>query len=459
MAIVGLLAIFGLQYVWLVNTYKLAKESIQFRSNEVFKDASMQELFHRMEELKAELKKKYAVQDTIVGVKVELDNDHDVAESGILNDNANQWLMSNMYVSIQEAVVKKYEVSVSLADLDSIYRANLLMEGIDAEVVCCITDSSGNILKSSRALWMRGNDMLKTRLYPTNCKRTENLQAFIVNPYWVIFQKMTLLLIATVIMMILIIGCIVYQIRIIARQNKIAKIREDFSYALIHDMKTPISSILMGIQILETGKLDTRPEKRAKLFHILKDESEHLLALTEKVLTLSKLENHQLNLFREMLSLRSMLDDLIEKFSAKADKPVHFSLALEAETVVADGEFLKEAISNLIDNAIKYSGASVAITISSFCKPDGAVVIKVKDNGFGIPLKDQSRIFEKYERASATERSREGGASGFGLGLNYVFRVAEAHGGTVEVESIEGEYSEFSLSLPQKEFLDSVEEK
>ena len=102
---------------------------------------------------------------------------------------------------------------------------------------------------------------------------------------------------------------------------------------------------------------------------------------------------------------------------------------------------------------------SVAITISSFCKPDGAVVIKVKDNGFGIPLKDQSRIFEKYERASATERSRKGGASGFGLGLNYVFRVAEAHGGTVEVESIEGEYSEFSLSLPQKEFLDSVEEK
>ena len=459
MAIVGLLAIFGLQYVWLVNTYKLAKESIQFRSNEVFKDASMQELFHRMEELKAELKKKYAVQDTIVGVKVELDNDHDVAESGILNDNANQWLMSNMYVSIQEAVVKKYEVSVSLADLDSIYRANLLMEGIDAEVVCCITDSSGNILKSSRALWMRGNDMLKTRLYPTNCKRTENLQAFIVNPYWVIFQKMTLLLIATVIMMILIIGCIVYQIRIIARQNKIAKIREDFSYALIHDMKTPISSILMGIQILETGKLDTRPEKRAKLFHILKDESEHLLALTEKVLTLSKLENHQLNLFREMLSLRSMLDDLIEKFSAKADKPVHFSLALEAETVVADGEFLKEAISNLIDNAIKYSGASVAITISSFCKPDGAVVIQVKDNGFGIPLHYQSRIFAKSDRASATERSRKGGASGFGLGLNYVFRVAEAHGGTVEVESIEGEYSEFSLSLPQKEFLDSVEEK
>ena len=162
---------------------------------------------------------------------------------------------------------------------------------------------------------------------------------------------------------------------------------------------------------------------------------------------------------KKEVPLSPMIEDLIEKFTIKTEKTIHFTTDLKTEKVYADEEFLKEAISNLIDNAIKYSGASVAITISSFCKPDGAVVIKVKDNGFGIPLKDQSRIFEKYERASATERSRKGGASGFGLGLNYVFRVAEAHGGTVEVESIEGEYSEFSLSLPQKEFLDSVEEK
>lgn len=73
---------------------------------------------------------------------------------------------------------------------------------------------------------------------------------------------MTLLLLATVLIMVLVIVCIIYQIRIIVRQDKIAKLREDFSYAMIHDMKTPLSSILMGTQILETGKLDTQPEKR-----------------------------------------------------------------------------------------------------------------------------------------------------------------------------------------------------
>ena len=450
-AFIGLLAIISLQYVWLVNTYRLTKESIQSKSDEVFKDASMQEVFYRMDLLKKELQRKYADKDTALMVKVELDDDYDFKSERISNDNANQWLIANMHISIQEEVLKMYKIPVSLTNLDSIYQANLSLEGIDARVVSCITDSLGHILKSSRPMRKGAYGLLKTSLYPISHNRAENLQAFIVNPYWVISQRMTLVLIATVLMMALIIYCLVYQIRIIARQNKIARMRADFSYAMIHEMKTPLACILMGTQMLRSGRLDTYPDKREKHFQILEDESEHLLSLTNKVLTLSKLENYQLRLLKEEVQLRPMLEDLIEKYTAKADKPVHFSLQLESEWVYADEEFLREAISNLIDNSIKYSGEEVDIQISSFCQADQSFLIKVRDNGMGIPLKDQSRIFEKYERASAADRSRKGGASGFGLGLNYVFRVAEAHGGKVSVESIEGEYSEFSLFLPGEE--------
>ena len=117
---------------------------------------------------------------------------------------------------------------------------------------------------------------------------------------------------------------------------------------------------------------------------------------------------------------------------------------MDAETVYADEEFLREALSNLIDNAVKYSGEEVTIAFASQKHPDGSVSVSVRDDGWGIPLKDQAKIFEKYERASAVSRSRKGGPSGFGLGLNYVLR----HGGTVKLESIEGEYSEFTLVLP-----------
>lgn len=147
---------------------------------------------------------------------------------------------------------------------------------------------------------------------------------------------------------------------------------------------------------------------------------------------------------------QSIIEDLTEKFIAKAEKPIEFILHLKEEKVYVNEEFLKEAISNLIDNAVKYSRESVCTEIASRFSADGYTQVSVKDNGMGIPLKEQGKIFEKYERASAMKRNRKGGASGFGLGLNDVFHVAQAHHGNVKLESIEGEYSDFTINIPQQ---------
>ena len=115
-------------------------------------------------------------------VKVEQDDGYDFKNNGTLTDNANQWRTSNMHISSQETVLKKYDKPVSLTALDSIYRTNLALEGIDARVVSCITDSLGNILKSSLPIQAGEYGLLKTNLYPISNNRAENLQAFIVNP-------------------------------------------------------------------------------------------------------------------------------------------------------------------------------------------------------------------------------------------------------------------------------------
>lgn len=405
-AVVGLIAIVELQYVWLVNTYKLTKESIQMKGEELFPEAALQEVFLRVSKTK---------KDSTVTMNVNFDAEKDMETMS----TPGQWLMSYMHVSFQEIALKDFNRDVSFMDLDSIYAHMLDSIGFPAAVASCIVDSTGRIMKASSQLDMHGKGVLRTSPLPISFDGTRFLQGVITNPYRVIFQRMTLLLLATVLIMVLVIACIIYQIRIILRQNKIAKLREDFSYAMIHDMKTPLSSILMGTQILETGKLDAQPEKKARYFRILREEGEHLLSLTNKVLTLSKLENHQLKLEKETCSLRPMLEDLAEKYKAKAVKHIVYKWNLQADTVYADEEFLKEALSNLIDNAVKYSGEEVEITFSSG-KLSNEYYIKVHDTGFGIPLKDQSKIFEKYERASASGRSRYGGPAGFGLGLNYV---------------------------------------
>lgn len=447
-AVIGLLAITELQYVWLVNTYKLTKESIQMKSDELFGEAAFQEAFSRLKAFGKTLP-----EDSVGSVQLSFGEDPDTLSIEDLSEDAlvGQWLVSHIHIALQEKLADDYHIPVSLVDLDSIYTHLLDSVGIQAQIMSCVIDSAGNVIQSSGQKEFAGKGLLRTALVPINFSGTHFLQGIIINPYWVIFQRMTLLLIATVLIMGLVVACIVYQIRIIIRQDKIARLREDFSYAMIHDMKTPLSSIIMGAQILETGKLDVQPEKKARYFRILKEEGEHLLALTNKVLTLSKLENHQLKLMKTPCELRPMLEDLAEKYRVKAGKAVTYEWRLEQATIQADEEFLKEALSNLIDNALKYSDEAVEIVFTSGRNRNGMAYVSVRDNGFGIPLKDQSKIFEKYERALAATRSRDGGAAGFGLGLNYVLRVAEAHGGSVNVESVEGEYSIFTIYLPEGE--------
>ena len=439
-ALIALLAIAELQYVWLANSYRLARESLRMKADEVFRDASLEEAFHRMSVYK---ERKFG-KDTTLSMKFEVDT-----ATSVFRNMPNRWLMSSIHTGLQDYIYTEIHQDVSLPVLDSIYAHMLDSAGIRAEVASCITDSTGRVLRSSGGKELHREGILKTDSLMLDFDEARFVQGIITNPYWVIARRMTLVLIATVLIIAVAVVCVVWQVRIILRQDKVAKLREDFSYAMIHDMKTPLSSIVMGTRILETGRLDSQPEKRAQYFRILREEGEHLISLTNKVLTLAKLEHRQLRLDKTECLLRPMLEDLAAKYQAKAEKPIRYVWKLDAPAVYADEEFLREALSNLIDNAVKYSGSEVEITFASAKRADGSIAVSVRDNGFGIPLKDQAKIFEKYERASAASRSRGGGAPGFGLGLNYVLRIVEAHGGTVKLESIEGEYSEFTLVFPK----------
>ena len=229
--------------------------------------------------------------------------------------------------------------------------------------------------------------------------------------------------------------------------NKISQIREDFSYAMVHDMKTPLSTIMMVQDMLKSGRLEGKPEIKNKYMNIAESETDHLFALTNKILTISKLENHKLEMNKTEVELTPIIEKLTEKFKAKAQKPVNFIISLQAKTAYADNDYLGEVISNLIDNAIKYSKESVEINITAE-ESERYTILKVRDNGLGISEADQRIIFQKYERAAAAKRSRKNGASGFGLGLNFVDQVIKAHEGRIFVNSTEGEFTEFTIYLP-----------
>lgn len=419
--ILGLISILIIQFTWLYSSFQAIKQNIARESNMLLKEAIDREVFIRIDSLNP-------TEDIVVSQESTLEGEVKVQTE-----------------FLQEAALK-YGSDVSLYRLQTIFN-NLLLENEMPEIIridkIIDNDSILEFIGTTKSSW--GD--IKTKRIPIRLDRSVVLQAVLANPIASVFKRMGLLIVATAILMFFVIGCLFYQIRIILKLNRISQIREDFSYALIHDMKNPLSTIFTTLNFLHTGRLDDKPEKREKYFRIAEGEVDHLLTLTNKVLTVSKLEQHKLDMQKEKIELLPMIDKLVDKFTAKADKPIRFIKDLQATEVYADAEYLEEVLDNLIDNAVKYSKESVEITLSSSCN-DKHTVLRVYDNGIGISDKDQKVIFNKYERGAAGRRKRKQGASGFGLGLNFVQQVVEAHGGNIFVNSIEGEFTEFVISLP-----------
>ena len=337
---------------------------------------------------------------------------------------------------------------MSLHNLDSITAELLIQNGLGnkyyIDIINLRTGEKINGIGTQKEPSLMA---VKPKYFPIRSDYTQVVQLIITNPNKTFLERMGLMIAGTFIIMLLVIVCISYQVRFISRFEKIFQIREDFSYAMIHDMKTPLTSIIMALNFLRSGKLDNRQEMKDKYFDIAENEADHLLTLTNKVLTISKLENHKLEMNRTEVELTPIIDKLTEKFKAKSQKTVNFITDIKAETAYADAEYLEEVLSNLIDNSIKYSDESVEIKIST-AQDDRYTMLKIRDNGFGISEKDIHLIFQKFERASAIKRSRKNGASGFGLGLSFVDQVVKAHHGKIFVTSIEGEFTEFIIYLP-----------
>ena len=429
--IIALMFLLGLQSVWLYNTYLLEKNKAQEVIRTTFIDAAQMELTERMDRLEAIYKEKGIEELSFDGYSFTIDSSYLAFTRVVPTD----------FIVIQMLLHQQAELPLDLHLFDTIYSSLLNEKGFQANYRLEYVDSLDHVIETINPQIKTG---YKTDIVPIVHGST--IQAVVELSVPDIFRNMLGILIVSVIILCFIVGCVVYEIQAFITQQQLSRLRDNFMYALTHDMKTPLGTIHTVLNQSAKGALDYNPEMKRKFNEIGIEQVLNLQALVNQILTIAQMEQKKLSIHKQQIDLPAMIGGLVDKFSVSSGKEVHFDVQCDVKgtEICADPLYLTNAISNLIDNAIKYSGSVVNIDIKADVKGN-QLYIRVIDNGFGISESNQNKIFDRFERGAEIKRRS---ASGFGIGLNYVKAVIESHGGGIALTSREGEGSEFVITLP-----------
>ncbi len=239
-----------------------------------------------------------------------------------------------------------------------------------------------------------------------------------------------------------VIGAVAF-VRDVSELRRVESVRRDFVANVSHELKTPIGALSLLAETMAVG--DDSPVN-SQLADRVQREANRLGRIVDDLLDLSLIEAQERPI-REPVPVHVVLHEAAERVRGAADAvgiPLSVAPVATDLTVAGDRSQLVSAVTNLLDNAVKYSEPGEPVEVDA-AVADGSICISVRDHGIGIPSRDLERIFERFYRV---DRARSRATGGTGLGLSIVRHVAQAHGGDVTVESTEGEGSTFRLRVP-----------
>jgi len=220
----------------------------------------------------------------------------------------------------------------------------------------------------------------------------------------------------------------------ISSNKQLQAMKDDFIGNMTHELKTPISTISVASEILQNDRIINNPNKIKQYSQIIFEENNRLKRLVDRVMQVGLFEEGKLVINKERCDINELIEETYLPLKLVVEKHkgiITTNLKANNPFVDIDIGHIKNVISNIIENAIKYSNEELSISISTINKNNG-ILVEIKDNGIGISKEDQKHIFKKYYRSNSIENNKK---TGFGIGLFYVYQVIRAHGATISVDS------------------------
>lgn len=307
------------------------------------------------------------------------------------------------------------------------------------------TDSTMNLSHFDEKLLARYP--IITKSYPTYKQkgREQYVRAMFSNPFSYIIGRMGLMFAGSLLLIALVAFSLIFLLRTLFREKRLSAIKNDFISNITHEFKTPIATASAAIEALTGfGVLDDAEKARRYLAHS-KNELEKLAGLVDKVLSISMYENLDFNIKPEPIDIDSEIKGLLSTVTLPG-KEISWSYVNNTgiSSIIADKLYFEHAVNNVVDNALKYSGANVQLQVGVDIK-SSFLILSVKDNGIGIAANDLPLVFEKFYRVPSGNQHL---VKGHGLGLSYVKSIVERHKGWCKIESELGKGTTFSLAWP-----------
>lgn len=345
------------------------------------------------------------------------------------------------------------EQRVSPSYIDSLIRRELKEKQIDLPYVFGIGSNQKQkpwVYASSPSI--KRPEVLQSAfispLFPNDLTNTGHvLEVFFPAQKAYIWQTMGLSFVASALLLLVVLACFYVAVTTILRQKKLAEVKNDFINNMTHEFKTPISTISLATQLIQDEPQIAKNENILRYLGIIKDENIRLGSQVERVLQTAQMEKEAVIIKKRPLDIHHLIQQVVginEPLLQANHGKVALFLQSEPSVISADEVHISNVLNNLLDNAIKYSPIKPDITIATETR-QGHLHILVTDRGIGMAKGVLVSVFDPFYRVPTGNVHN---VKGFGLGLSYVKKIVEAHGGQISVKSKLGEGSTFEISLP-----------
>ena len=362
------------------------------------------------------------------------------------------WIDEVIYDLMHEAYLKPIDERVDFEALNGYLSAELAGNGLELPYIFMVVNKDGRTIYQNAMFEKppKAADFVTQVLFPGDPSSRRNyLKIYFPTKKDYISSSITFLT-PSILFSIMLLLTFTFTIYTIFRQKKLSEMKNDFVNNMTHELKTPVSTISLAAQMLKDTKIIKNTDVYNHISGVINDETKRLGFLVEKVLQISLFERQKATLKLKEVDANDLLVSIVNTFALKVAKfggAIDIELDAEASSIYADEMHITNVLFNLLDNALKYRRKDVELQLMARTKNDNnKLYISIEDNGIGIKKEHLKKIFDRFYRVP-TGNIHD--VKGFGLGLAYVRKIIEDHGGAIRAEQQEKfTGTKFIITLP-----------